>query len=490
MPEIAPRVMRKARFALVGLTGVAVSYLLLWIGIDVLGLNASLAYFLQMLVTVELNFLGNHLLTWRDRHGSLAQRWVRFHAARLGLMIPINQVLFVVLERFTGFVAANTVCIALTTVVNWFVNDRWTFRHRPDSSDTGSTRRTVAPLPANPKVSIIVPVRNSAATIADLVASLLAQKHDNLGVIVVGDPDDTSWPALDGVHDPRLHRIAVHLEHTGGVRDANAKRQVGLSYADGDVLALVDSDMSFPPTWLTDALALLAEGYPVVAGDMVSTADGFLATYIDQNRLGSRTPRYSPGYLLTADNYGVRHKPPVTANLLLRRSVYTEVGGPDPAFTNSYEDFEWARRIIDAGYPILSTDRIPGHHVHRTSLRAMLRDYTRAGRGAANYAAKHPHCKLAKARRRQIVLVPLVAALVAAGVAVAATTTVLACTVISAALTLVSYARSRSVAALVYPGVTLLLGLAFWWGFITGSAGVNPPSAPHVRRLTHLERTP
>ena len=38
-------------------------------------------------------------------------------------MVPINQVLFFVLQPELGTLLANSCCVGAATVVNWFVND-------------------------------------------------------------------------------------------------------------------------------------------------------------------------------------------------------------------------------------------------------------------------------------------------------------------------------------------------------------------------------
>lgn len=344
-------------------------------------------------------------------------------------------------------------------------------------------------LPSGVKVSVVVPVRDSAATIGDLLGSLLAQDHDQLEVIVVGGVEDTTWGALRGYHsDSRVRCLALDLEGTGGVRDANAKRCAGLAAATGEVIAVVDSDMVFPAHWLSRCLAVLDQGHQIVAGSMVSVGSDFLSTYVDTNGLAPKTPRFASSFLLSTRRYGTRHKPPVGANLVLRRGVYDRVGGPDPSFTNSYEDYEWARRIVNAGYEVLATEYTAGYHQHPARVGQMIRDYVRSGRGAANYVAKHPGCPLARIRSLQVALVPALIVTFAIALLLATGPTLAFGALGCVALAGVSIVRSRRLVAACYPALTLVLGLAFWWGFISGSLGVRPPSAPLVRSLYDLSQ--
>jgi glycosyltransferase involved in cell wall biosynthesis/putative flippase GtrA len=552
---------RKVRYAAVGGTSLVASYGCLYLFATVAQLPTWLAYLLQTIVAIEINFLLNNAFTWKDRGGSFRSRYLRFHAARVGVMIPLNQILFNLFHELIAHAepgrtalalyGANTICVGVATVANWFINDRFSFR-APDPGQTvadpgetvagpaalpaappirraadratpdavparlGSTAQhrlswvlsgqrhrasgaplELYPLPEYPLASVVIPVRNSGDTIRGCVASILAQTYPNLEVIVVGDPDDTSWEALaDLAADPRLQRIGVSLDRDGATRDANAKRAEGLRLARGDVLVLTDSDMKMRADWLADGIDTLRVGHHAVASSMIAEGVGYFGTYIDRNQIASRTPRYAHEYGLSADNYGRRtRKPPVTANLFLHRAVYEAVGGPDPRFTQSYEDFEWARRIVDAGATIWSTPKLAGFHAHRVTPRQLVRDYRRSGRGAGMYVRKYPHCRLTQRRRLHALLVPGTLALIVAGTAASlalgqgrmCTTAIVTATV---GICVLSAARARSVTALSYPAVTLVLGLCFWSGLAAQLAGLRSTNPnPRVLEVRSVPRS-
>lgn len=121
---------RKLEFALAGALGAASSYLVLWITVDLLGINPTVAYLLQTVISVEVNFLANHLITWRDRNTGFGTRWVRFHTTRVLLVLPANQLLFALFHPFTGVMIANTLVLGISTFANWFINDKWAFTNR------------------------------------------------------------------------------------------------------------------------------------------------------------------------------------------------------------------------------------------------------------------------------------------------------------------------------------------------------------------------
>lgn len=125
--------MRKLKFSLVGLISMAVSFGSLYLMIDVLGWNRGLGYAVQTVLAIECNYLLNSRFTWGDRStGTPWQRWLRFHSARFGIMIPVNQLAFFWLQPRLGTLLANACCIGAATLVNWFINDRWVFKMRPE----------------------------------------------------------------------------------------------------------------------------------------------------------------------------------------------------------------------------------------------------------------------------------------------------------------------------------------------------------------------
>jgi glycosyltransferase involved in cell wall biosynthesis len=315
------------------------------------------------------------------------------------------------------------------------------------------------------RVSVVIPVKNSERHIRTCVDSLLSQEHEDFEVIVVGDERDSSWRALGDIHDRRLRCLPVKVSMNGATRDANLKRRIGLTHATGDVLALTDSDMVLRPGWISGGVAML-EDNAVVASSMISRSSSFVGRYVDDNALGSRYPSYTREFTLTRETYGrPGFKPPVTANLFMRREVVEATGGPDPSFTRSYEDYEWARRIIDAGFDIRCTDKLASVHNHRTSPGQLMRDSYKAGRGCADYVVTFPRCRFSRMRVRQagMSLLGVLAALL--GI-VADPRAIVAFAAMAVGLTLVSWAKVGRPAGALYPLITLPLGLAFVAGLV------------------------
>jgi GT2 family glycosyltransferase len=327
-------------------------------------------------------------------------------------------------------------------------------------------------------VSVVIPVKNSGRTIARTVHSLLNQSYSGpVEVILVGDVDDTTWEPLTNEIASGLVKIVETQIETGG-RDSNHKRNLGLQVATGDVLCLTDSDMVLPYRWIETGLELLEEGWACTAGGMASVSRGFWGAYVDENPFASKTPRVEADYVANAQTLGRKGvKPPITANVFFTRAVYERVGGLDPAFVHSYEDYEWFQRIVDAGFEILCTQRLTADHYHRQGWRDLVREYNRSGRGCAQFVRKHREAFFSRKRRRDlttvcaVLVVALLAVLAAAlipGAALPALVTMGAGALAFAGVSGLSVARSGRLSAIIFPAVTLVLGLSFSAGMLAG----------------------
>lgn len=104
----------------------------------------------------------------------------------------------------------------------------------------------------NPRVSVILPTYNRAATLPRAVASVLGQGLRELELIVIddGSTDDTAG-VLAGFDDPRLRLLS---QPNGGPAKA---RNAGIRAARAPLIAFQDSDDEWLPTKLESQLAVL-----------------------------------------------------------------------------------------------------------------------------------------------------------------------------------------------------------------------------------------
>lgn len=470
---------RKIEFLFIGGLVTAFSFVQLWLMIDVFGFNYWLAYAIQTIVSVELNFFGNYLIAWRDKKSevSLHKAHGLFWLAR-GAMVIVNPFVFALLIKVgVVYLFAQMIIVIANTILNYITTDKFAFSSRwAKRSDTvkGDTHALTCEgvRLIQPYVSVVVPVKGRHETIRELVDSYLKQDYSGKSeLILVGDRNDTTWSAIaDYIEAGNVRVIEAMIETED--RDANAKRNIGLEHASGDVLVLTDSDVILPPTWISHGVTLMnkGEGYHVVAGSLKSIKDvGFWSSYTDDNPFGSKTPRMTPSYILNRENIGKgRFKQPITASMFIDRKVYEDVGGLDIDFVTPYEDYPYADVIVRAGYTILCDGDLVAYHYHREGFKSLISEYRKAGYGCADYVLRYPFSRLAASRALQLVAVGVLLTL---GLVALILFPAITLTVSVSGLSLVSvlvWLKVRYLHSLLFPCITLLLSLIFAVGMIYG----------------------
>ncbi len=119
---------------------------------------------------------------------------------------------------------------------------------------TPSPRFPPAHTAPRPLVTVVVPYWRTAATVCDTLASLSAQTHRPIELLVV---NDGSFDAADaGLWDLAAEHGARVLSCPN--RGPAAARNLGVRHASGDLVAFLDADDIAHPTWLERAIRVLA----------------------------------------------------------------------------------------------------------------------------------------------------------------------------------------------------------------------------------------
>jgi len=113
---------------------------------------------------------------------------------------------------------------------------------------------------AAPFFSVVIPVYNRAAALAQAIASVRAQSFVDFEILVVDDGSkDDPRTVVEGLNDPRIRFI--RQPNAGG----GAARNTGIDHAQGAFVAFLDSDDVFLPGHL-EAMHGLLNGTAGVAG--------------------------------------------------------------------------------------------------------------------------------------------------------------------------------------------------------------------------------
>lgn len=126
---MAPAV-RWVRFNLVGAAGFVVQMLTLAAVTRGLGVRPSIAVVVAVLVAVTHNFVWHERVTWpgQPRQGRL-RRWLSFNLSNGLISVVTNVIVTTLMVAATGapLLAANAMAVALASVVNFLLSDRYVF---------------------------------------------------------------------------------------------------------------------------------------------------------------------------------------------------------------------------------------------------------------------------------------------------------------------------------------------------------------------------
>jgi glycosyltransferase involved in cell wall biosynthesis len=205
-----------------------------------------------------------------------------------------------------------------------------------------------------PLVSVIVPVFNGEAYLAEALESVLHQVYLPLEIIVV---DDGSTDGTAGVAARFPHVRYVYQSNRGPARARNA----GLALAQGEVLASLDAD----DVWPDDKLALqgaLLSAHP--EADLV----------LGRVTLVTACPRVDGR--LCPKTLAQPWLSPSLGAALIRRRAFERVGRFDETLPLS-EDLDWFLRAREGGPPWFSHPEVMLYyrrHAQNYSLKNPLAD--------------------------------------------------------------------------------------------------------------------
>lgn len=208
-------------------------------------------------------------------------------------------------------------------------------------------------------VSIVIPTYNRAHCLGRAVRSVLAQDFDDWELIVVNDGStdstkDLLW-RLQGIVGDRL----IHIETAnGGVSKA---RNEGVARAGGEWIAFLDSD----DVWLPQKIGFQLQVAEAEQAAMVFT-DYF--EFTDRNGI-IRTSHEFPNDMCSGVIYPqlleVRCNVITCPSVLLRRSVFEEIGGFDESM-KICEDIDLWRRAARARNVAAIRLALTGVHIRDT----------------------------------------------------------------------------------------------------------------------------
>jgi len=225
-----------------------------------------------------------------------------------------------------------------------------------------------------PKVSVIVPVKNGAAHIKELLDSLTQTDYDrNLLEIIVVDGNST-----DNTQElVSQYPVKLLLEERPGL---NAARNTGIKNSDGEIIVFTDADCVIPANWVR----MIVENFKdpkvgCVGGNVIGYHDNFISRYSDESIIPAMRVFKKREIL---DSVKPTQKYPAGCNMALRREVLKKVGLFDEGIRYGFDEDELVERICKSGYKMVLDPNVLVRHKHRSSLSALLKQAFSYGKGS------------------------------------------------------------------------------------------------------------
>jgi glycosyltransferase involved in cell wall biosynthesis len=121
-----------------------------------------------------------------------------------------------------------------------------------------------------PCLTVVMPVYNEAATVAEIAKQVLAQRLVQQLIIVDDGSNDGSWEKLQELHDERIRLIRHQVNQGKG-----AALRTGIQHAASEIVAIQDADLEYDPAEYYNLLMpILAGKADVVFGSRFAGSAG------------------------------------------------------------------------------------------------------------------------------------------------------------------------------------------------------------------------
>lgn len=239
-----------------------------------------------------------------------------------------------------------------------------------------------------PSISVVIPVRNERQTLPALLEELLQQEYppDRYEILVV---DGRSTDGTGELVRRRYARTAIPVRVIDNPKKvASAGRNLGIAAATGKIIVFLNGHCSLPSRRLLADTAEILERSEAACLCRAQPLDGPAVTRTGQVIALARACWLGrgPDGMARLDSVEA-----ATHGAAYRRRVFDRVGLYDENF-DACEDLEFQTRVWKAGIEAHTDTRLTVHDRPRGTLRELLWQMVRIGRGTNRLMRKHPDC--------------------------------------------------------------------------------------------------
>ncbi len=215
-----------------------------------------------------------------------------------------------------------------------------------------------------PLVSVLLPTYNGASTIGKCIESLLNQSYQNVEIIVIDDGSTDETYTAVSKYPVKYYRIS----HGGRARAVN----FGLRKAKGEIIAVVEDDAIYLPSYLQEAIKHFEDPSVGVVMGPHHVLDP--KTFVEKCKDLERRVHFTEYVPYTG--------------WVFRKDLLEKVGGFDERVASGDEVIT-SRRIANLGYRIVFEPKAIWLHKEPNNIVGLLKDRFRGGINRAIYGIRH-----------------------------------------------------------------------------------------------------
>jgi glycosyltransferase involved in cell wall biosynthesis len=185
----------------------------------------------------------------------------------------------------------------------------------------------------NPLISVIIPTYNDAFWIEEAIASIQNQSYTDVEIIVVDD-GSTELKTLSILQEIANKGIQVLRKSNGRM---SAARNFGIKAAKGNIIACLDCDDYFHPSFFEKAVHILQHNPQV----------GVVTSYIQLFGTYTKTARPRGG-----NKFNFLFNSECPACSIFRKEAWEKAGGFDESMILGYEDWEFFIRVTKQNFEV------------------------------------------------------------------------------------------------------------------------------------------
>ena len=227
------------------------------------------------------------------------------------------------------------------------------------------------------RYSFIIPVYNR-------LESIMHQSLGDYEVIVVEDGSTRTSEEVIQRFVPQIYSLYYYQIPNGGPSRA---RNIGASYAKGDYIIILDSDVVLPEGYLRAVDKALSSGDIDAFGGPDTASEDF--TPIQKAINYAMTSTLTTGGIRGGSADAMEQFKPRSFNLGCRRTLFLQLGGFDVGMRFG-EDIDFSLRLQEAGARTVLIPEAYVYHKRRVDLRRFFKQVHNSGIARIHLETRHP----------------------------------------------------------------------------------------------------